>query len=98
MRLRRVATVLGTLASTGALALGLAGSAAAAQGTLVLDGRQYQNPSGCYDSTRWPLRVANNTDQSVVIYNGKDCGGRVVDVVRPGGQSVSEFGGSVYVH
>ena len=47
--MRRAATVLGGLAMAGSLALGLTGSAWAAQGTLGVSGKTYTDPGeGCY--------------------------------------------------
>jgi hypothetical protein len=95
--MRRAATVLGSLAAAGVLALSLSGSAWAASGTLIINGRAYNNPSGCYNSDRWPLSVANHTDAPAVISEGQGCSGEQLDTVFPGDSTVSEFGGSVYI-
>ncbi|NUS11131.1 MAG: hypothetical protein HOY69_06950 [Streptomyces sp.] len=95
--MRRLASVLGSVAAAGALALGFAGSASAATGTLVVSGTEYQNPSGCYNATIWPLQVANRTNEPVLVFTGQNCSGDVLEVVVPGSTVVSEFGASVYV-
>ncbi|WP_037911628.1 hypothetical protein [Actinacidiphila yeochonensis] len=96
--MRRVATVLGGLAMAGSLALSLSGSAWAAQGTLVVNGTTYQDPSGCYNAQVWPLSVTNNTDQLVTVYAGLNCTGGVLALLAPGSSEVDEFGASVSVN
>jgi hypothetical protein len=95
--MRRIATVWGSLATAGALTLGLAGSAWAASGTLAINGQQYRDPSGCYNSDIWPLRVGNYTDTPAFVYDGPDCDGSVVAVVHPGDHQVNEQGQSVSI-
>jgi hypothetical protein len=66
-----------------------------AEGTLVLNGNTIENPSGCYNSEQWPMRVNNQTDTGAAIYNIADCKGEITDTVQPGNQGVFEFGASV---
>ncbi len=96
--MRRAATVLGSLAMAGSLALGLSGSAWAAQGTLRVSGNTYTNPrEGCYTGLFWPLSVENETNTTVFAFSDERCQGDFIGPVGPGSSQVFEFGGSVYV-
>jgi hypothetical protein len=66
-----------------------------ASGRLILNGKVIENPSGCYNSDLWPMRVDNQTDTGAAIYNIDDCVGEITDTVQPGERKVSEFGRSV---
>ncbi|MEU6999323.1 hypothetical protein [Nonomuraea sp. NPDC046570] len=96
--MRRITTTLGTLAAAGMLALAIPGSASAATGQLIINGQLYINPSGCYESGRWPLHVINRTNGPVVVLNAPNCNGNVEAIVHPGQSTVSEHGASVYIH
>ncbi|MET2714350.1 hypothetical protein ABXV03_01240 [Streptomyces harbinensis] len=96
----RILSVLGTLAATGALALGVSTPALAAHGQLIVPGQVFDNPSGCVAGPIWPQIVTNNTNEYAIIYDGPNCTGRVLEVVPPGGQSsglASEFGQSIWI-
>lgn len=93
----RVSVLLGSLAAAGALALPLAVPAYAAQGVLHLGFQTYENPSGCYNSAIYPLRVSNQTDTPARVYSGADCQGDVVGIVGPGEDQIFEFGASVFI-
>ncbi|MFF0445124.1 hypothetical protein ACFYT4_01670 [Streptomyces sp. NPDC004609] len=95
--MRRIATLLGTLAAATMLAVAVPQSALAAHGDLIINGKVHHDPSGCYSSDRWPLSVENHTDQPALVFDGPDCSGGIVGVVPPGGSTVSEFGGSVLI-
>ncbi|MEV7782628.1 hypothetical protein [Kitasatospora sp. NPDC088351] len=95
--MRRLATVCATLAAAGAMALAVPAAALAASGNLYVSGHRYQNPSGCYDSERWPLSVTNDTNEVAYVYEHADCRGRVLGIVRPGEERTFEFGASVYI-
>ncbi|MFF7455399.1 hypothetical protein [Kitasatospora sp. NPDC008115] len=96
--MRRLATVLGTLAAAGTMALALPGTASAANGELLISPNVViDNPSGCYNAPIFPLIVRNNTDEYALVYNGPNCTGHVIAVVPPGGQTTQEFGSSVFV-
>lgn len=95
--MRRVATVLGSVAAAGALALGLAGSATAATGTLTINDKTYNDPGGCYPSDSWPMRIINRTNEVVFIFEGSNCTGGPLQAVTPGSGAISDFGGSVYI-
>ncbi|WP_329371394.1 hypothetical protein OG896_33610 [Streptomyces sp. NBC_00669] len=95
--MKRAMKTLGTLAAAASIAMAVPAFAQAAAGTLIVDGRAYQNPQGCYDSNRWPLTVDNQTDQPVVVYSGPHCSGDLLRIVGPGERAVSEFGQSVLV-
>ncbi|WP_328915492.1 MULTISPECIES: hypothetical protein [unclassified Streptomyces] len=95
--MRRIATVLGTLAVAAMLSLSVSQSAFAANGDLIINGKPHHNPHGCYNSDRWPLTVQNDTDEEARIYEGRGCQGDPIDFVAPGDHVVSEFGGSVEI-
>lgn len=98
--MRRVATVLGTLAAAGALALGLVGSATAATGTLFIQGFTYMDPHDCYSfDARRPGLVGNFTNQRVLVFDEPLCKGQPMEVLYPGQDSYygEGFTGSVFV-
>ncbi|MFI9273811.1 hypothetical protein ACIGXM_24330 [Kitasatospora sp. NPDC052896] len=95
--MKRALHAAGVALTAAALCLTTAISASAATGQLVLDGKVINNPSGCYNSDRWPLFVDNRTDQPVLVFDGQNCQGRVLQVVDPGDDAVSVFGHSVQV-
>ncbi|MFJ5924606.1 hypothetical protein ACIQF6_18605 [Kitasatospora sp. NPDC092948] len=96
--MRRLATVLGTLAAASTMALALPTAALAASGTLYIAPNQaIDNPSGCYNGQIFPLVVRNETNEYALIYDGPNCTGQVIAVVPPGGSSTQEFGASVYI-
>ncbi|MEV6773243.1 hypothetical protein AB0N05_31875 [Nocardia sp. NPDC051030] len=67
-------------------------------GTLVVDGHDYDQPTGCLTVRKVPRRiqVTNNTDQPVRVYLLPGCKGGVTNVVEPGG-SATPLGASVQV-
>ncbi|GAA1389713.1 hypothetical protein GCM10009639_17680 [Kitasatospora putterlickiae] len=96
--MRRLATVLGTLAAAGTMAIALPTTALAADGQLLISPNVViENPSGCYDAPVFPLILRNNTDEYVLVYDGPHCTGHVLAVVPPGGHTTQEFGSSVFV-
>ncbi|MFF0390071.1 hypothetical protein ACFYS8_15510 [Kitasatospora sp. NPDC004615] len=96
--MRRLATVLGTLATAGTIALTLPGAALAANGTLIIAPNQtINNPSGCYNAQIFPLILRNDTDEYALVYDGPNCTGQVIAVVPPGGSTTQEFGASVFI-
>lgn len=95
--MRRTATLLGALAAAGTMTLLPAAHALASTGTLNLNGQAITDPSGCYNSVRWPLMVGNATDSPVMVFSGPNCAGALEGAVRPGQSSFFEFGSSVMV-
>ncbi len=73
--MRRVVTTLGTLATAGLLTLTLPGSTYAASGQLVLNGRVFTNPSGCFRELNAPLNAQNRTNTVAYVYTSRDCSG-----------------------
>lgn len=76
----RIVVSLGALASAALLMTGVAVSAQAATGTLIVDGVDHRNPSGCFNLPNprpgeMPddLVVKNNTDKLVVVWANFDC-------------------------
>ncbi|MFE7592224.1 hypothetical protein ACFU6K_22735 [Kitasatospora sp. NPDC057512] len=96
--MRRLTTVLGTLAAAGTMALALPNTAFAAHGELIFNPGQtvIENPSGCNNATYRPLIVQNDTNEYALVYDGPDCTGNVIAVVPPGGHTTQEFGSSVF--
>lgn len=94
---RFAAAAAAVLTAAGVLSVVVPGSAHAAEGTLILDGRRIFNPHGCYNSTRWPLMVANDTDQLTIVFQQGNCSGRVEGAVAPGQSGVFNFGSSIYI-
>ncbi|WP_281689222.1 hypothetical protein [Pseudonocardia thermophila] len=95
--MRRIITIIGSLAAAGLLALVVPGSAHAADGVLIINGVAYAQPSGCYHSHRWPLVVDNRADEYATIYAGPFCEGEQLAYVHPGERAVSPLGSSVYI-
>ncbi|MFI5757632.1 hypothetical protein [Streptomyces sp. NPDC051569] len=96
--MRRTATALGSLVMAGSLALGLSGSAWAAEGTLTVSGQTYTDPAqGCYTGNFWPLSVNNETDTLVYVFDNDRCYGQPIDRLGAGDSRVFEFGESVRV-
>ncbi|SHG76904.1 hypothetical protein [Streptoalloteichus hindustanus] len=95
--MRRAMTVLAALAVAGATAVTAPTAAGAARGTLVVDGKQHEDPNGCYASTRNPLTVTNFTDRLAYVYDDDKCEGSMVGFVQQGGTASFPFGSSVQV-
>ncbi|MFF8956248.1 hypothetical protein [Streptomyces sp. NPDC014894] len=95
--MRRIALALGALAAATTLAVTVPQTAFAANGGLLVNGTVHQNPSGCYPSDRRPLQVNNRTDEIALVFESRDCSGRIIQVVAQGEPTVSEFGRSVYI-
>ncbi|WP_432013899.1 hypothetical protein [Streptomyces cucumeris] len=95
--MRRMGIAAAAVIGAVGLALSSAGTAAAAQGVLIIDGTAHQDPSGCYEGQRYPLAVTNHTDGFALVFSGPGCQGDILDQVPPGGQTISEFGRSVSI-
>ncbi|WP_420031578.1 hypothetical protein ACN2WE_01315 [Streptomyces sp. cg28] len=95
--MRRTALTLGALAAAATLAVAVPGSAAAAEGILVVDGVNHVDPSGCYAVDRFPSSVVNNTDAIAEVHTGPDCTGQVEWLVYPGETYPTETARSVFV-
>ncbi|MFD8142451.1 hypothetical protein [Streptomyces sp. NPDC059708] len=95
---RRAGKALGACAAAALLALAApAGTAQAATGVLVIDGTEHEDPQGCYRLGDFaPPRVANHTDETVWVWSGPDCDGRVTQGIHPGESAIGR-GRSVYI-
>ncbi|MDH2426330.1 hypothetical protein [Sphaerisporangium sp. TRM90804] len=81
--MRRALTALSALFAAAPLVMAVPPPAAAATGTLVIEGEgvprtQLDNPAaGCYSLPSFPFLsravIANNTNVEVVVYSGPDC-------------------------
>ncbi|XKK41591.1 hypothetical protein HFP72_15535 [Nocardiopsis sp. ARC36] len=88
--MKRIAAVL----AAAGLALAAAAPAHAAQGTLELGPRSFENPSGCYNFRPFEAKtVTNLTDETVTVHYERDCSGEVVGQVGP--QATERFDNSL---
>ncbi|MFF8613807.1 hypothetical protein [Streptomyces sp. NPDC015350] len=84
--MRRLATVLGTLATAGIMALTLPATAFAVEGSIVFSpDNVIQNPPGgsCYNVPITSSFLDNNTEGFVALYSGQNCTGDVIASVYP---------------
>ncbi|NUS74177.1 MAG: hypothetical protein HOQ05_12325 [Corynebacteriales bacterium] len=84
------------------LAVGISGFltltvAQAAQGSLLINGTTYRDPSGCYDSDSAPLTVSNYTNGRAWAYREMGCQGALTGIVDPSGTIISGTGRSVFI-
>ncbi|MER5935806.1 hypothetical protein ABT121_00630 [Streptomyces sp. NPDC001928] len=94
---RRMAVALGALAAAATLAVAVPGSAFAAEGVLVINGAEYEDPSGCYAIDYFPSSVSNHTDAIAEVHSGPDCTGQVEWLVYPGETYHTETAQSVFI-
>ncbi|MCX4909001.1 hypothetical protein [Streptomyces sp. NBC_00878] len=97
MMRRRIAVTLGALAAAVTLAVAVPGSAYAAEGVLIVNGTEYENPSGCYSVDWFPTSVTNHTDAIAEVHSGPDCTGPVEWLVHPGETYHTETAQSVFI-
>ncbi|MEV8015466.1 hypothetical protein AB0O76_03720 [Streptomyces sp. NPDC086554] len=97
MRRRRMAMTLGAMAAAATLALGMSGSAYAAEGVLIINGAAYEDPIGCYAVDWFPSSVANHTDAIAEVHSGPGCSGPVEWLVYPGETYYTETAQSVFI-
>ncbi|WP_405685516.1 hypothetical protein OG204_15145 [Streptomyces sp. NBC_01387] len=87
------------MASVLLLAVAVPTSAQAAQGSLYVNGRAYQNPSGCLNISNEPgdLEIRNLLQGNVVtVWDGPNCTGDQTGEVGPGdGQDL--YGASIKI-
>ncbi|QXJ22690.1 hypothetical protein AGRA3207_003735 [Actinomadura graeca] len=96
--MRHITTALAAIAVAAAVTATSATPALAARGTLTVSGNTYHNPErGCYIGKFRPLSVNNQTNVTVLIYDGIKCNGRLIGRLGIGRSHVFEFGSSVYV-
>lgn len=93
--MRHIATVC---AVAGTLILTAAGPASGADGFLVINGTEHENPSGCYEVHPRPARfhIENATGGLAVIYSQPGCTGGITDEVEPGTEA-QVYGASVRI-
>jgi hypothetical protein len=84
MKQRQLAKVLGALAAATALALTTPGSAYAAEGVLIVNGQEYEDPSGCFAI-------------DAEVHSGPGCTGPVEWLVYPGETYYTETAQSVFI-
>ncbi|MEU5581128.1 hypothetical protein ABZ791_12190 [Streptomyces huasconensis] len=97
MRRRRTTGILGALATAAALALSVPSAAYAAEGVLIVNGNEYDNPSGCFPIDWSPSSVGNHTDAIAEVHAGPDCTGPVEWLVHPGETYYTETAQSVFI-
>ncbi|MEV5839760.1 hypothetical protein [Nocardia sp. NPDC052112] len=94
---RGVYAALGVLAMVGGLAAHAA-QANAAQGSLVVNGTVYRQPSGCLHIAGGaaPLAIENHTDATVTVFAMVGCRGEA-SAVLPSGASRTFSGASILI-
>lgn len=97
MMRRRMAVALGALAAAATLTIAVPGSAYAAQGVLIVNGAEHEDPSGCYGIDWFPSSVTNHTDAIAEVHSGPHCGGPVEWLVHPGETYRTETAQSVFI-
>ncbi|MBO8198519.1 hypothetical protein JW613_09395 [Streptomyces smyrnaeus] len=94
--MQRSASILGALAAAAALAVTVPASANAANGYLLIDGKRYVDPSGCYELPQ-DAEVENHTDQPADVYSDGNCEGQVMETIPAGGSSFTDWGYSLRI-
>ncbi|MFC0601116.1 peptidase inhibitor family I36 protein [Streptomyces palmae] len=94
--MRRIGMTVASVMGAAALALSVAGTATAAQGVLLINGRPHTNPGGCITDTM--ETVANMTNQTAVVYSEPGCQGEVVTTLMPGQEEEIGGGESVRIN
>lgn len=97
MMRRRMAVALGALAAAVTLTIAVPGSAYAADGVLIVNGQEFESPSGCYGIDWFPSSVANHTDAIAEVHSGPGCAGPVEWLVYPGETYYTETAQSVFI-
>ncbi|MEH6375299.1 hypothetical protein V7793_13330 [Streptomyces sp. KLMMK] len=93
---RHILKALGALAAALTLSFTVPGSASAASGQLVLNGRAFTNPSGCYRNLNAPLSIQNRTRTVAFVHSSPDCTGPA-EPVPAGGTFAASSGHSVRI-
>ncbi|MFH7598422.1 hypothetical protein WDV06_25500 [Streptomyces racemochromogenes] len=95
---RRTARALGACAAAALLALATpAGTAQAAEGVLLIDGTEHEDPSGCYRLGDFaPPKIANHTDGTAWVWSGPDCDDQVTQQIDPDTSAIGR-GRSLYI-
>lgn len=83
MNMRRITSVLGTVAAAATLALSLGTSAQAANGRIYTDDQWYEDPSGCYPASE-DGAILNFTDERAFVFAEPDCQGHLVTILEAG--------------
>ncbi|MTE13360.1 hypothetical protein [Nocardia aurantiaca] len=97
----RIAGVLGAAAVAGMVAVLVQGTAGAATGTLVSNGRVLVNPTGCVRILLTDLSttvVSNGTDQDATFYASIDCSGDPIGTVAAGTDGTPPMAGSFMIN
>ncbi|MFC5148407.1 hypothetical protein [Streptomyces aureoversilis] len=92
----RIPKSLSAPAAALTLSLVVPGSASAASGRLVLNGRVFTNPSGCHRNLNAPLSVQNRTGAVAFVHTSPDCTGPGQSV-PPDGTFAASSGHSVRI-
>jgi hypothetical protein len=74
---------VGALAAVAIFTVAVPAPASAAPGTLIVNGTEYDNPSGCFGSGQPKLLVQNDTDGEAALFGGPGCKGEEIDSVGP---------------
>ncbi|MFC4562086.1 hypothetical protein ACFO4E_09485 [Nocardiopsis mangrovi] len=95
--MRRILAVLASAVLTAALVALTPATAHAARGTLLINGKWYDDPHGCYNAVIWPLLVDNHTNEPVFVLNDSNCRGAILGEVRPKSARAFDHGASLYI-
>ncbi|MFI5775558.1 hypothetical protein [Nocardia sp. NPDC051570] len=86
----RTAGFVAAVIAAGAFGVLGAGAAQAATGTLGINGKIYDNPTGCVDTgNSLQTIVANSTDKVIEVHAGRSCTGPVVGRIDPNGMTMA---------
>ncbi|MET9486752.1 MULTISPECIES: hypothetical protein [unclassified Nocardia] len=97
----RIAGLLGAAAVAGMVAVLAPGTAGAATGTLVENGRVLVDPTGCVRiklTDESSTVVANSTDQDATFYASGDCSGDPIGTVAAGASDTPPMAGSFTIN
>ncbi|MFF0488378.1 hypothetical protein ACWDSJ_00660 [Nocardia sp. NPDC003482] len=94
----RTAGFAAAVVAVGAFGVLGAGTAQAAQGTVSINGKLYDNPTGCIDTgNSFQTTVGNTTDKVVEVHAGRNCTGPVIGRVDPNGLALVPNGSLLIV-
>jgi hypothetical protein len=94
----RTAGFVAAAVAAGALGVFAAGPAQAAAGSVSINGKLYDNPTGCLDTgNSFQTIVGNSTDKIIEVHAGRNCSGSVVGRIDPNGITMTPSGGSLLI-
>lgn len=94
--MRRTLSTLATAAGAATLALGLAGSASAAEGQVIFNTEPLPDASGCIDVPTGGA-LQNETSEFILLFEGPGCQGQPAHAMPPGTITPVVPDSSIYV-